>query len=774
MQTLVSDPGPLVFVDGIRVDASEDDFQPVWQGALAPGPLRLDDIDVADIDSIEVLPGPAMAAVYGPGAASGVVLIHTKQGRPGRPRWEAYAQGVVGSEPASWPTNFGGVDLDNPDSAYRHGACSLDAEAAGRCVQDYVQRFNPFEQRSPFRTALRRQFGLGVSGGSGWGDYRLAGAFEGDGGPYSSIVATPDPNYYRRLNFRASGAMRPRSNVEIAGRGGYVSSDLRLPSNAPLLLLMYGPSDSTNFQWSPLFRDKSTQAVEHPFGVVEARWSPRPWLTLRGLAGEDKVDLRDREISPRVSSDGAQTFLADGHRQALHRTLELGGSAAMTPSSALRLRTTVGVQHLRDELKDAWTAGLEGVACGVCSSAGFWERQLSLGYYVEQGLDVRERLFLTGALRHDHFEDTPRSATYPSVSVSWVAHAPDSGRVSLLRLRAAYGSAGLAVPAFLPFAIIPIGTGLPPLELEKTRSFELGADVRFVGGRLGGSLTYYDMRSDVMSSGWVQTYYGVVQTYLSGSVVSNRGVEAAVTGKLLTGPRVGWDVTLALWGNRNRLQSLTGSRVGFGPDGAQLLVPGYPVGGYWALPIQGYGDVNGNGIIEPSEVTLGSERVWAGTPYPTQGAAFSTTVTLGRRVRLSTTLEYRAGQTLFNETAWARCLYPSVCREANDRSTPLADQARVASGYALTTAYFEDADYVKLRELALSFDAPPGVATALRARAATVTLVGGNLATWTGYSGLDPETGSYGTVVPGRPRTVADLATLPVPRSWTLRVDLTY
>lgn len=46
--------------------------------------------------------------------------------------------------------------------------------------------------------------------------------------------------------------------------------------------------------------------------------------------------------------------------------------------------------------------------------------------------------------------------------------------------------------------------------------------------------------------------------------------------------------------------------------------------------------------------------------------------------------------------------------------------------------------------------------------------------TWTGYSGGDPEAGSYGTAVPGRPRTVEDFATMPVPRSWTLRVDLTF
>ena len=80
----------------------------------------------------------------------------------------------------------------------------------------------------------------------------------------------------------------------------------------------------------------------------------------------------------------------------------------------------------------------------------------------------------------------------------------------------------------------------------------------------------------------------------------------------------------------------------------------------------------------------------------------------------------------------------------------------------------------RLREISLSFSTPPKLAAALRAHSATITLAGRNLATWTGYSGADPESGSYGIVVPGQPRTIADDGTLPVPRSWTLRLDLAY
>src|SRR5206468_304027 len=113
-------------------------------------------------------------------------------------------------------------------------------------------------------------------------------------------------------------------------------------------------------------------------------------------------------------------------------------------------------------------------------------------------------------------------------------------------------------------------------------------------------------------------------------------VEAAVTGKLLTGPRIGWDVTLSLWGNRNRLLQLHGPPVwpqAVGGDLAQRPVPGYPVGGYWTWPIPSYVDANGDGIITGSEVRLGPEPVWAGTPYPTPGAALTSQWTPGSRFR---------------------------------------------------------------------------------------------------------------------------------------------
>src|ERR1041384_7336183 len=66
VQTLLADRAPLVLVDGMRVEAAEDAFSPTsplnnyvilyrYQVPIPPGPLRLDDLNPDDVESIEVL-----------------------------------------------------------------------------------------------------------------------------------------------------------------------------------------------------------------------------------------------------------------------------------------------------------------------------------------------------------------------------------------------------------------------------------------------------------------------------------------------------------------------------------------------------------------------------------------------------------------------------------------------------------------------------------------------------------------------------------------------
>jgi len=141
------------------------------------------------------------------------------------------------------------------------------------------------------------------------------------------------------------------------------------------------------------------------------------------------------------------------------------------------------------------------------------------------------------------------------------------------------------------------------------------------------------------------------------------------------------------------------------------------------------------------------------------------------------TLDYRAGQTLFNSIAWWRCAGFAVCRQRYDAGTPLDQQAIAVAGMGdPVLQYFEDADYLKLREIAVAFDVPPTAAALIGARGASITLAGRNLATWTRYSGGDPEAASYEKVSDpiGLSPRISDTGTVPLPRSWSLGVRLAF
>jgi TonB-dependent SusC/RagA subfamily outer membrane receptor len=769
-RSLIDDASPLILVDGLRIDAEEDASVLSLGG---PGPLRLDDLPAEDIESVEVIRGPASGAIYGPGAASGVILIHTKRGRSGPARWEAYARSALLAKPSRWPANYGGVDLDNSDPWMRQGACTLTAQAAGRCVQDYVQTFNPLVERNPFASRLRRQVGFSGSGGPRWGAFRVAGAFDGDGAAYDVPALAPGDDY-RRWNVGASGAIHPVPSLEVRGTVGVVSSDLRLPMYTPLRAAVYGPSDSAGFAWTPWFQGAGTQAVDRTSAVLQVGGRPLPWLELRGIVGLDDVRQREVRVSPTV-------WRSEGRRHAERRSAAFSAAAEDLTWRGLRFSTTIGIERLARRLADMERQVPDTApACQApvtCPSESFLIAAHTLGVYVLQEMALRERLVVTGALRRDRFDEHESAGgTHGSLAMAWLARPERAGPLGRVELRTAYGTAGRPFPDHLAFTVSPYPSR-EPLRPERTRAFELGADAKLLDGRWRGQVTYYALRSDVLDYGTVPTFSGFVFTFFNGAAISNRGVAATLIGSVVDRPALGWDLRLSVWGNRNRVvKQAQGLRL-YGAPGTvstQGDSPGYPTGGYWAPPIQSYADVNADGIIAPSEIVRSVTWAWVGTPYPTQGAALTSAWRVARRLRLSATLDYRAGQTLFNEAAWARCLY-QVCREVQDPATPLADQATAVA--ALThppPAYFEDADYLKLRELWVAFELPPAAAAAVGARSATITLAGRDLLTWTSYSGADPESGSYGSVTTDQPRSVQDVGTVPVPRSWALRVRLSY
>jgi hypothetical protein len=141
-------------------------------------------------------------------------------------------------------------------------------------------------------------------------------------------------------------------------------------------------------------------------------------------------------------------------------------------------------------------------------------------------------------------------------------------------------------------------------------------------------------------------------------------------------------------------------------------------------------------------------------------------------VRVYGLLDGRFGQYNDNATEDFRCGFV-ISRGAQDPSVSLFEQARcVANAFMPTTTesgFIEKADFIKLREVSMTLFAPASWAARLGGTDLSLTVSGQNLATWTDYTGLDPEIANNPTNF-----FTADFLTQPPVRRFTARLNLTF
>ena len=192
---------------------------------------------------------------------------------------------------------------------------------------------------------------------------------------------------------------------------------------------------------------------------------------------------------------------------------------------------------------------------------------------------------------------------------------------------------------------------------------------------------------------------------------------------MIHSPNLNVDLNVGAWGTKSRVKTL-GANIApiiFGLGGAtQRMQVGWAPGSYFQRPYT-FNDANNDGIIATSEVTLGPTATFQGQPFPDHGGSVSSTITVFQRFHLYGLVDGRFGNKLFNSTEQFRCGL-SNCRGRNDRTAPLAEQAAAVANIRGTQAgYMEDADFVKFRELSLTYDAPPNWATRIGASSLSFT-----------------------------------------------------
>ncbi|HJP86985.1 MAG TPA: SusC/RagA family TonB-linked outer membrane protein [Gemmatimonadaceae bacterium] len=808
---------PLIIVDGIKFNNSIGVDNTTGANSIDVGgqvPSRFNDINPEDIESIQVLKGPAAAAQYGTAAANGVLQITTKRGRSGRPQWSAYVEGGRIEDVTAYPANFAQAGVrpnGNPT-----GFCDLDSQTLGLCTPTGAPTsFNPLVAYSPFITGHRGAYGASVTGGNDAITYYLSGNYDRQQGVF-------EINTENRAGGRANLSVQLRDNWNLQLGTSYLADHLRLPQNDNNILgilpggLLGGTEDDPVAHGylagqtpQEIFAINTRQDVQRFENSINTSYQPLSWLTATAVAGLDYLNRYDNELVPPNSVFFGD--LPEGQRTSnpysiYNYTANGTLSAAFNPFPSLKSTTKVSGLFSKELVRGTRAQGsvlLGGTGSLQGATARFQVGETNtdnktVSGLIREDLAFRDRIFFSAALRNDKnsaFGQDFGSINYPSFTLSWVVDQepffPKNPWFSSLRLRAANGKSGQkpnfrdAITFFnaqtvtvnstdVP-GITVGGTGNIDLRPERSKETELGFDAGFFAERVGLQVTHYNKRTDdLLIAVPLAPTLGLTTTQFKNlGSVSNKGWEFVANARVVDLEPVQFNVNLAASTNDNKLLTLgeisPGNPVPAIVFGNQQHRVGYPLGGYWGRSVT-FHDDNGDHIIAESEIAVSDTDVYLGNPLPKNQLSVSPDLTLFNLLRISALIDHKGGYRLFDFTRRFRCAF-GVCEEAFNKDAPLFDQAaNLAINFGTDAGYVEDATFTKLRELAFTLIAPESFKRFLGGRGATLTIAGRNLHTWTKYKGFDPESNS----TPGGNFSTLDFLTLPPTRSWTARLSLNF
>lgn len=812
---------PVIYVDGVRIHsgaggAFRNNWETPAQGQTAGGgqtASSLDAINPEDIESIEVIRGPAAATLYGADAANGVIQIITRRGRPGDQKLQWNARFQLGQTDWGLDRRASLTTCDAVRIAQPGEWPGCQGVAPGTLLRESFLD-------DALRTGALRNLMLSVGGGGRGYSFFAALDDDREEGVFSNSENA-------RTGARANFAFYPSDQVDFTVNLGYVRSETSFPmtDNGPNVLeaaWTYQPGRAAQPGQTYGFAGGTPEQYDVYQNRLEGdrvtlgttlNYRPFEWFRNRITVGGD-INSRqaNRYVPPGSLFAPTSGQMTQGAPRNNVYSVDYAGTVEHGLGHELSSALSFGAQYINNRYSNTIAQGT-GFSTDLVRNIGSattrhsWDEFLevkSLGLFVQEQIGWRNRLFLTGALRMDNssvFGDEIERLYYPKLSASWVVSEEPFfdplGWVDQLKLRAAWGQAGNAPD---PFAAVTsygvwqtvdpltgevvsgtrlLSLGNPDVKPERGSEIEFGFDAALFANRLGVEFTYYDKttRDALMRVPLSPSEAGIAggTQFRNLGEISNRGVELALTAAPLQTRTLAWDARLTLSTNRNRLVDF-----GFETDPILLGVStlnqrhaeGYPLAGYWVHdPVW---DAASNRYV-------GGEARYLGPSVPTREASLASTFTVLGNLRLFTLLNYRGGYYLLNMTDWRRCR-AELCEEVNDPGTSAERRAMLTAELSANDAlYTQRADHVKIRDVSLTWTLPARLSRGWGTDRAALTLAGHNLGyLWKpDYRGLDPEVTFNGINQPGGDGqtfgwTRMDYWTVPMMRRVTVSLDLSF
>ncbi len=576
---------------------------------------RLADMNPAEIEDVQVLKGAAAASLYGSRATNGVVLITTKRGKAGAPRW-SFTQRVGQS---SLLRGVGQRQFRDTTSALE--AAGASSGAAGRALFRSIYAangntipYNDFNSQLFGEKQLGYNSALQVSGGTADGGTRYLASVSRqlEGGIAQNTNALRDNariNIDHAMTSRISakldlGITRNNANRGLSNNDNTYTSPLYnfayTPSfynmntvdangNYPLNQFAGGGGTSSSNPFQTFNSLKNTEDVLRFLGSaslsMQAIQTASNRLRFEYLAGVDQFSQDNQLYSPNFLQFEANDRLPGTAVQNTTNSRQLNQRLSLsydfTPDNLpFSLSTVAGVTEEQQRLNGFLVTArglipsIANINQGTQSTFQNRTKEIDQAWYVQQSiLAFGERLYLSGSIRGDRSSDNgdfKKFYTYPAVLASYrfVSILP---KLDEFKLRASWGETGNR-PTYGARSITIAGAGQiagvnglgvntalgnPNVRPERKTEQEYGFDARGFNGRVGVEATYFDSKiKDLFLQRPLAATTGLTTEFFNGGVLANKGFETAVTIEPIRAKGFSWVSRTSFQRIRNKVETL--------------------------------------------------------------------------------------------------------------------------------------------------------------------------------------------------------------------------
>src|SRR5690349_7710988 len=590
------------------------------EGTSAPNSLVSMNPD--DIENVEILKGASAAAIYGSRAANGVILITTKRGHSGATRYSFRSSASADQVTKKWPLQrqfgqgfFGQSTLVTRSwgpaltgvQTYDHASEAFDTGH----IFDNVMSISGGTDRTSFYLSGNYNHNEGVFVGPN--NYFNRATFRLNATHRLTDGLTVGGNFSyadTRGNFTQRG-----NNTN-----GLLLGLFRTPpefNNKPWLdpvtglhrsymvpvadLSTVGVDRTFSNPFFTLYQQLNNEQANRSLGDINASYVATDWLKFDYTLGADvtnderlegcPIDCTGAALGGRITEGKVTDYQIDHNLTATatwHLTNHLGGTFTVGQNlNARNFRTFSDVG--RGLIAPQPFSILNTLARDPVSDYQYEIHNES--YFGQETFDLFDQLYLTAAVRNDGsttFGNKNRRSWFPKASAAWTfTQLRSIPYLTFGKARLSYGEAGqepqpyLTSQTFSGTALagtISQGTGLTPtqsgngglvptvtkpataLNPERTKEFEGGFDIGFLGEKADFSATWYRAQtSDVILITPTPPSSGYSSEAKNAGVFRNSGTELSLNLRPITTTTYGWDVGMGWARNRSLAVSIAGA-----------------------------------------------------------------------------------------------------------------------------------------------------------------------------------------------------------------------